>query len=192
MVKHSESRLSYLFAHLYLLSSDSFSSTLLSSNLSLLSASALLCFSSVHIVGSLTSKLPSITVITYCILLLYIMFLFDCVYDDQSYCNLQESKTITAMPNVPCQHLATPSCQSRSFQLFQFFPAHVPHFRTFSHKHSKHSKCIKLQVYICSFSSFFRRPGRLALHFPSSKVRNHLHFRWLSAPAGLRTELARR
>ena len=59
--KHSESRLSYLFAHLYLLSSDSFSSTLLSSNLSLLSASALLCFSSVHIVGSLTSKLPSIT-----------------------------------------------------------------------------------------------------------------------------------
>ena len=35
-------------------------STLLSSNLSLPSASALLCFSSVHIVGSLTSKLPSI------------------------------------------------------------------------------------------------------------------------------------
>ena len=32
---------------------------LLSSNLSLLSASSLLCFSSVHIVGSLTSKLPS-------------------------------------------------------------------------------------------------------------------------------------
>ena len=58
--KHSVSRLSYLFAHLYLLSSDSFSSTLLSSNLSLLYASALLCFSSVHIVGSLTSKLPSI------------------------------------------------------------------------------------------------------------------------------------
>ena len=34
--------------------------TLLSSNLSLLSASSLLCFSSVHIVGSLTSKLPSV------------------------------------------------------------------------------------------------------------------------------------
>ena len=33
--------------------------TLLSSNLSLLSASSLLCFSSVHIVGSLTAKLPS-------------------------------------------------------------------------------------------------------------------------------------
>ena len=59
MEKHSVSRLSYLFAHLHLLSSDSFSSTLLSSNLSLLSASSLLCFSSVHIVGSLTSKLPS-------------------------------------------------------------------------------------------------------------------------------------
>ena len=63
MEKHSVSRLSYLFAHLCLLSSYSFSSDLLSSNLPLLSASALLCFSSVHIVGSLTSKLPSI--ITY-------------------------------------------------------------------------------------------------------------------------------
>ena len=50
---------SYLFAHLHLLSSDSFSSDLLSSTLSLLFASALLCFSSVHIVGSFTSKLPS-------------------------------------------------------------------------------------------------------------------------------------
>ena len=57
------SRLSYLFAHLYLLSSYSFSSDLLSSNLPLLSASALLCFSSVHIVGSLTSKLPSIMIL---------------------------------------------------------------------------------------------------------------------------------
>ena len=57
--KRSESRLSYLFSHLHLLSTYSFSSTLLSSNLSLLSASSLLCFSSVHIVGSLTSKLPS-------------------------------------------------------------------------------------------------------------------------------------
>ena len=37
-------------------------SDLLSSNLSLLSPSALLCFSSVHIVGSLTSKLPSTTI----------------------------------------------------------------------------------------------------------------------------------
>ena len=74
--KHSESRLSYLFAHLYLLSSDSFSSTL-SSNLSLLSASALLCFSSVHIVGSLTSKLPSIIyIIIYTIIYIYIIFVF--------------------------------------------------------------------------------------------------------------------
>ena len=60
MEKHSVSRLSYLFSHLHLLSSYSFSSDLLSSNLPLLSASALLCFSSGHIVGSLTSKLPSI------------------------------------------------------------------------------------------------------------------------------------
>ena len=41
------------------------SSNLLSSDLSLLSASALLCFSSVHIVGSLTSKLPSTTTLHY-------------------------------------------------------------------------------------------------------------------------------
>ena len=46
---HSESRLSYLFAHLHLLSSDLFSSD-----------SSHLCFSTVHIVGSFTSKLPSI------------------------------------------------------------------------------------------------------------------------------------
>ena len=57
--KNSVSRLSYLFAHLHLLSSDSFSS-LIFSLLIFLFASALLCFSSVHIVGSLTSKLPSI------------------------------------------------------------------------------------------------------------------------------------
>ena len=62
MEKHSVWRLSYLFAHRHRLSSDSFSSTLLSSDLSLLSASSLLCFSSVHIVGSLTSKLPSIII----------------------------------------------------------------------------------------------------------------------------------
>ena len=41
--------------------------TLLSSNLSLLSASSLLCFSSVHTVGSLTSKLPSIITTYYII-----------------------------------------------------------------------------------------------------------------------------
>ena len=36
--------------------------TLLSSNLTLFSAASLLCFSSVHIVGSLTSKLPSTSI----------------------------------------------------------------------------------------------------------------------------------
>ena len=59
MEKHSESRRSYLFAHLHLLSSDSFSSHLLSSDL-FSSDSSHLCFSTVHIVGSFTSKLPSI------------------------------------------------------------------------------------------------------------------------------------
>ena len=70
--KHSVSRLPYLFAHLHLLSSD-FLHLLSSPSLifSLLtfstseflpdSASSWLCFSSVQIVGSFTSKLPSIT-----------------------------------------------------------------------------------------------------------------------------------
>ena len=47
--RHRKSRLSYLFAHLHLLSSDLFSSD-----------SFHLCFSTVHTVGSFTSKLPSI------------------------------------------------------------------------------------------------------------------------------------
>ena len=50
----SVSRRSYLFAHLHLLSSDLFSSD-----------SSHLCFSTVHIVGSFTSKLPSINYIYY-------------------------------------------------------------------------------------------------------------------------------
>ena len=58
--KHSESRLSYLFAHLHLLASQSFSSLIFS----LLDFSSLTlptsAFPSLHIVGSLTSKLPSI------------------------------------------------------------------------------------------------------------------------------------
>ena len=60
----SVSRLSYLFAHLHLLSSDSFSSDLLSSDL-FSSDSSHLCFSTVHIVGSFTSKLPSTIYIIY-------------------------------------------------------------------------------------------------------------------------------
>ena len=55
--KHSVSRLCYLFAQLDLLSSDfsSFSSLLFSD-------SSHLCSSSVHIIGSLTSKLPSVII----------------------------------------------------------------------------------------------------------------------------------
>ena len=59
--KHNNSRLSYLFAHLHFLFSNSFSSLSFSlSNLFLLSASALFCFSSVHIIGNLISKFPLI------------------------------------------------------------------------------------------------------------------------------------
>ena len=59
--KYNVSRLSYLFAHPHLLSSDSFSSLIFS----LLVFSSLTfptsAFPCVHIVGSLTSKLPSIS-----------------------------------------------------------------------------------------------------------------------------------
>ena len=59
--KNTVSRLSYLFTHLHLLSSDSFSSLIFSlllfSSLTLHTSA----FPSVHIVGSLTSKLPSAT-----------------------------------------------------------------------------------------------------------------------------------
>ena len=61
------SRLSYLFAHLDLLYSETFSFLiffLLFSSL-LFSDSSYLCFSSVHIVRSLTSKLLSISYLTY-------------------------------------------------------------------------------------------------------------------------------
>ena len=72
-----------LFFLLIFLSSNSFSSTLLSSNLSLLSASSLLCFSSIHIVGSLTSKLPSI--------MYYLQFLGDCtLQSDWNYFFVEE------------------------------------------------------------------------------------------------------
>ena len=63
MEKHSESRLSYLFAHLPLLSSDLVSSD-----------SSHLCFSTVHIVGSFTSKLPSINLRTIYIYTSYALF----------------------------------------------------------------------------------------------------------------------
>ena len=59
MEKHSESRLANLFAHLHLLSFDAFISDLLSSDL-FSSDSSHLCFSTVRIVGSFTSKLPLI------------------------------------------------------------------------------------------------------------------------------------
>ena len=70
-----KTRLSYLFAHLHLLSSDSFSSLIFSR---LLFSSLFFCFSSVHTVGSLTSKLPSIKLIN----ILYLMYM--CMYTTSS------------------------------------------------------------------------------------------------------------
>ena len=55
--KHSESRLFYLFAHLHLLSSDSFSSLIFSLLLFSFLTLPISAFPFVHIVGRLTSKL---------------------------------------------------------------------------------------------------------------------------------------
>jgi hypothetical protein len=71
--KYIESRFSYLFTYLYFLSSDFFFSDFFFSNLSFLSVSALLFFSSLHIVGSLTSKFPLIKL--FYLNLFYIYFL---------------------------------------------------------------------------------------------------------------------
>ena len=60
--KQSVSRLFYIFVHLDLLSTDTFSSDSFSSLTALISA-----FPSVHIVGSLTSKLPSIRYTQLCV-----------------------------------------------------------------------------------------------------------------------------
>ena len=76
--KHSESRLSYLFAHLHLLSSDLFSSD-----------SSHLCFSTVHIVGSIASKLPSIIYFILCIYILYIyIYIHMCVHTYTPYLHI--------------------------------------------------------------------------------------------------------
>ena len=58
--KNTVSRFSYLFVHLHLLSSLSFSSLILSLLLFSYLTLPTSAFPSVHIVGSLTSKLPSI------------------------------------------------------------------------------------------------------------------------------------
>ena len=70
--KNSESRLFYLFVRPYLLSSDSFSSLIFFLLLfsSLLFSDSTSAFSSVHIVGSLTSKLPYSIMLSYCSLFL--------------------------------------------------------------------------------------------------------------------------
>ena len=62
--------------------------TLLSSNLSLLFASSLLCFSSVHIAGSLTSKLPSISNLY----VVYMLFICDFHNGIQTTCSLPKTK----------------------------------------------------------------------------------------------------
>ena len=87
-------------AHLNLLSSYSFSS-----NLSLLYASSLLCFSSLHIVGSLTSKLPSnITTSCSC----------SCSCCSCSCCSCNSSCCCCSCCNCSCSCCScSPSCSCR-------------------------------------------------------------------------------
>ena len=79
-------------------------STLLSSDLSLLSASALLCFSSVHIVGSLTSKLPSIRMIKFSIW--SILSFIECYYYKPSSQRGERGEQQFLLPVVPHKAVA--------------------------------------------------------------------------------------
>ena len=63
--QHSVLRLFYLFVHLHLLSSDSFSSLIFSLLLFSFLTLPTSAFPSLHIVGSLTSKLPSMIIFVY-------------------------------------------------------------------------------------------------------------------------------
>ena len=78
--------------------------TLLSSDLSLLSASALLCFSSVHIVGSLTSKLPSIRMIKFSIW--SILSFIECYYYKPSSQRGERGEQQFLLPVVPRKAVA--------------------------------------------------------------------------------------
>ena len=99
MEKHNESRLSYLFAHLHLLSSDSFSSD-----------SSHLCFSTVHIVGSFTSKLPS-------------MIYYDIFFINQNYLNqltlqmFSNSDTLSTLLKIQIEDGATLINVSSSYKV---------------------------------------------------------------------------
>ena len=116
---------SILFSHLHLLSSYSFSSTLLSSNLSLLSASSLLCFSSVHIVGSLTSKLPSTIYVCVCIVNIYINI---CIYIKtvslRVLCCCRISSPFGSHHNHPRLTPPTPNPKPQIHQLTAHQPTH--------------------------------------------------------------------
>ena len=78
-----------------------FSFLFLSFNLSLLSGSALLCFSSVHIVGSLTAKLPSIIYRRYTQRHQYISVL----WSFQQMLSLKTSKTVSIKSRDKCASL---------------------------------------------------------------------------------------
>ena len=73
--KQSVSRLFYIFVHLDLLSTDTFSSDSFSSLPALISA-----FPSVHIVGSLTSKLLSIRYTQLCVYIYILLLISDLVH----------------------------------------------------------------------------------------------------------------
>ena len=133
MEKHSVSRLSYLFAHLHLLSSYSFSSTLLSSNLSLLSASSLLCFSSVHIVGSLTSKLPSIMAPT----------IVDTTARAQIYDSTYSSIYFTKLQHTVCVYIYITLC----IYIYIYSTAYI-HTHTYIHTYIYIYRTIYIYIYL--------------------------------------------
>ena len=141
--KHSVSRLFYhLFTHLHLLSSDLFSSD-----------SSHLCFSTVHIVGSFTSKLPStITTSLHCTALHY----------NYSYSTLHD----TSLDYTTLYHTAVHNTTVHYIALHQLH--HMTPYYTIPVVPARGGAEVALKIYIRPFSSIelacaVRQPSPCAL-----------------------------
>ena len=114
--KHSVSRLSYLFAHLDLLSSfSSFTVFFLFFSSLTFSSDFLLCFSSVHMVGSLTSKLPSFDDMIWDEMIRFDVGLGQFVWSTTlasynfNFLILSLGHPAATLPISPCKHQSKPS-----------------------------------------------------------------------------------
>ena len=142
------SRLCYLFAHLHLLSSGSFSSVififLLFSSLTLPTSA----FQSVHIVGSLASELPSIIVSVYTLLYRIIfptslcgVLVFDSVSRSSSSSSSSSSLSTASLSHTifHTQLCHTPLCHTHTTLSHIIFHTQLCHTQSFMHNFVTHN-----------------------------------------------------